>query len=336
MKALFIGGTGIISTAVTRLAVERGIDVSLLNRGQRAAAPAGARQIRVDISDEKATRAALAGLSFDVVVDWIAFTAPQVERDIALFSGNTGQYIFISSASAYQKPPSHWLITESTPLSNPYWQYSRDKIACEERLIREHRERGFHATIVRPSHTYGDTQIPEGVGSWSAPWSLIDRMRKGGKVIVPGDGTSLWTVTHNTDLAKGFLGLMGNVHSIGHAFHITSDEALSWDQITQVTAAAAGTEARIVHIPSDFIAAFAPDQGEGLIGDKARTAVFDNAKIKSFVPGFAATVPYAEGIRRTMAWFEAHAEARTIDEGFIALMDRIIAAYESGLRQASR
>ncbi len=336
MKALFIGGTGVISTAVTRLAVERGIDLFLLNRGQRAAAPAGARQIKADIADEKAARAALAGLSFDVVVDWIAFTTPQVERDIALFSGRTGQYIFISSASAYQKPPSHWHITESTPLSNPYWQYSRDKIACEERLIREYRERGFPATIVRPSHTYGESQIPEAVGSWSAPWTLIDRMRKGARVIVPGDGTSLWTVTHNSDFAKGFVGLMGNVHAIGHAFHITSDEALPWDQITQVTAAAAGTEARIVHIPSDFIAAFKPDERGSLIGDKARSAVFDNAKIKSFVPGFAATVPFSEGVRRSVAWFEAHPEARTIDEAFNVQVDRIIAAYESGLKQAPR
>ena len=336
MKALFIGGTGIISTAVTRLAVERGIDLFLLNRGQRAAAPAGARQVKADITDEKAVRAAIAGQSFDVVVDWIAFTAPQVERDIALFAGHTGQYIFISSASAYQKPPSHWYITESTPLSNPYWQYSRDKIACEERLIREHRENGFPATIVRPSHTYGDTQIPEAVGSWSSPWTLIDRMRKGAKVIVPGDGTSLWTVTHNSDFAKGFVGLMANVHAIGHAFHITSDEALPWDQITQVTAAAAGAEARIVHIPSDFIAAFKPDERGGLIGDKARSAVFDNTKIKSFVPGYCATVPFSEGVRRSVAWFEAHPEARTIDETFNAQVDRIIAACESGLQQAPR
>jgi nucleoside-diphosphate-sugar epimerase len=335
MKALFIGGTGLISTAVSRLAVERGIELTLLNRGTRGALnPPGARQIVADINDAAAARAALSGLRFDVVVNWIAFTPDQIERDISLFGDTTAQYIFISSASAYQKPPSHYLITESTPLANPFWQYSRSKIACEERLMREHRERGFPFTTVRPSHTYAESRIPSALDSGSAPWTVVDRMRGGRKVIVPGDGTSLWVLTHNSDFAKGFVGLMGNARTIGHSFHITSDEALTWDQITRINGAAAGVEPQIVHIPSDFIAAFKPDESGNLLGDKARSAVFDNAKVKSFVPGFSCTLPYSEGARRSVAWFENHPEARGIDDAFNALVDRIIAGYETGLKLA--
>jgi nucleoside-diphosphate-sugar epimerase len=335
MKALFIGGTGLISTAVSRLVVERGIELTLLSRGRRQAfAPPGVRQVTADIADAAAVRSALGAWTFDVVVDWIAFAPEHIERDIALFGRRTAQYIFISSASVYQKPPSHWLITESTPLANPYWQYSRDKIACEDRLLREHREKGFPFTTVRPSHTYGDTNIPQCVGSWALPWTLVDRMRRGKKVVVCGDGTSLWVVTHNSDFAKGFVGLMGNPHAIGHVFHITSDEVLSWDQITRITGQAAGAEPDIVHIPSEFIAAFRPEERGSLLGDKARSAVFDNAKIKAFVPGYACTVPYTEGARRTIAWFEAHPEARGLDDAFNAQIDRMIEAYESGLARA--
>jgi nucleoside-diphosphate-sugar epimerase len=337
MKALFIGGTGLISTAVSRLAVERGMDLTLLNRGKRGERnPPGARQIVADINDTAAAKAALGKLTFDVVVNWIAFTPDQVERDIGLFAGRAGQYIFISSASAYQKPPSHYLITESTPLSNPFWLYSRNKIACEERLMREHREKGFPFTTVRPSHTYSETRIPNAVDCGSAPWTVTDRMRKGKKIIVPGDGTSLWVLTHNTDFAKGFVGLMGNPRTLGHAFHITSDEPLPWDQITRINAAAAGGEAKIVHIPSDFIATFKPEETGSLIGDKARSAVFDTSKIKAFVPGFACTVPYAEGARRSVAWFDSHPEAQAVDGEFNALMDTIIAAYETGLKLAPK
>ena len=335
MKALFIGGTGLISSAVSRLAVERGIELSLLNRGQRGEFfPRGAKQIVADHRDQKAVREALRGQTFDVVADWIAYTPDQAAADIALFSGSTEQFIFISSASAYQKPATHYLITESTPLANPYWQYSRDKIACEELLMREYREKGFPVTIVRPTLTYGVTQIPAAVGSWNHPWTLVDRMRRGRRIIVPGDGTSLWTMTHNSDLAKGFVGLMGNIHAIGHAFHITSDEVLTWNQIYELIGAAAGAQPDIVHVASDFIAAFNPEDLGNLVGDKAQCGIFDNTKIKTFVPGYMATVPFAQGVRESVRWFEKHPERCTIDDAFNALSDRIIEAHQSGLRAA--
>ncbi|MBI4876489.1 MAG: SDR family oxidoreductase [Acidobacteria bacterium] len=332
MRVLFIGGTGIISTACTALAAERGIDLTLLTRGRRAAElPAGVKTLTADIDDAPQ---ALTKETFDVVVDWIAFTPAHVERDLALFGGRTRQYIFISSASAYQKPATHYLITEATPLTNPYWEYSRNKIACEERLMRAYREEGFPVTIVRPSHTYGETQIALAVNSWAKSYTAVDRMRRGKKVIVPGDGSSLWVITHNTDFAKGLVGLLGHEQAIGHAFHITSDEVLCWDQFYRITAAAAGVEPRLVHIPSDFIGACLPDKLGGLIGDKAVSVVFDNSKIKCFVPGFRATVPFGQGIRRTLAWFDADPARRQVDAEAGAAWDRVIEAYEGGLRAA--
>ena len=337
MKVLFIGGTGIISTACTRLAAERGIELTLLRRGQRAASlPDSVHTIVADISDEAAVREAVSGRKFDAVVDWIAFTPDQVERDIRLFRDRTDQYIFISSASAYQKPLSHYLITESTPLANPYWQYSRDKIACEERLMREYRETGFPITIVRPSLTYGDTQIVLAVNSWQKSYTALDRMRRGKKVIVPGDGTSLWVVTHNSDFAHGLVGLLGASQAIGHAFHITSDEVLTWDQIYTMTAHAAGVEPRIVHIASDYLGACMPDLVGSLTGDKSSSVVFDNSKIKRFVPGYCAKVRFEEGVERTVAWFNAEAERRVIDEEANSAWDRIIDGYEKGLEEAIR
>jgi len=336
MKALFIGGTGLISSAVSRLAVERGIDLTLLNRGQRDEFfPAGAEQIVADARDRASVREALRGKSFDVVAEWIAYTPEQAAADVELFAGRTGQYLFISSASAYQKPATHWLITESTPLANPFWQYSRDKIACEDLLVRAYRESGFPITIVRPSLTYGPTQIPACVGSWNHPWTIVDRMRRGKKIVVPGDGTSLWTITHNTDFAKGFVGLMGNVRAIGHAFHITSDEVLTWDQIYRLIASAAGAAPDIVHVASEFIAAFDPGYLGSLMGDKAQCGIFDNAKIKAFVPGYAATVPFADGVRESVRWFERHPERCTIDEAFNRTCDRIVEANASALRAAA-
>lgn len=334
MKVLFIGGTGLISTACTRLAAERGIDVAVMNRGNQADLPPGVTSLVADMRDEAAVARALDNEHFDVVVDWIAFTPEQVERDIALFRGRTGQYIFISSASAYQKPVSHYLITESTPLANPFWEYSRNKIACEERLLRANREEGFPITIVRPSFTYGDTQIPLAVNSWQFPYTAIARMRAGKPLIVPGDGTSLWTMTHNTDFAKGFVGLLGHQQAIGHAFHITSDESLTWDQIYAATAAAAGTELKIVHIASDFLAACNPDFRGGLIGDKAASVVFDNTKIKRFVPDFCATTPFARGIEQTLAWFEADPARQQTDAATERQWDMLIDAYERGLAGA--
>jgi len=327
MKVLFIGGTGLISSACSRLAVERGIELVMLNRGSSAGAPAGATSLTADIRDQAAVERALAGQRFDVVVDWIAFTPEDVERDLALFRGKTRQYVFISSASAYQKPVGHYHITEDTPLANPFWDYSRNKIACEDRLTRAYRDEDFPITIVRPSLTYGDTQIPLVTNSWQLPYTIVARMRQGRPVIVPGDGTSLWTVTHNTDFAKGFVGLFGHQQAIGHAFHITSDEVLTWDQLYAAVAAAAGAEAKIVHVASDFIAACMPDKTGTLIGDKVVSVVFDNSKIKRFVPDFVAAVPWQEGVRRAIAWFEEDESRQTIDQEANQLWDTIIQAY---------
>ncbi|MGD0831254.1 MAG: SDR family oxidoreductase [Terracidiphilus sp.] len=335
MKVLFIGGTGIISTASTILAVERGIELTLLRRGVREAdVPKDLSTIRADIKDEAAAGEALGKRTWDAVVDWTSFTAADVERDIRLFRGRTNQFIFISSASAYQKPVRHYLITESTPLANPYWQYSRDKIAGEERLLQAYREEGFPATIVRPSLTYGETQIVLAVNSWQKSYTAVDRMRRGKKVIVPGDGSSLWVITHNADFAKGLVGLLGNQQAIGHAFHITSDGVMTWDQFYRITAQAAGVEPKLVHIPSEFIGACLPDEVGSLMGDKAVSVVFDNSKIKRFVPDYCATVPFAQGIQRTINWFDADARRKQIDEGMNAIWDKLIDAYESGIEEA--
>lgn len=327
MKILFIGGTGNISTAVSRLAVEKGHELYLLNRGHRDVDLPGAHSLVADINDPAAVEKALEGHTFDCVVNWIAFKPAEIERDLRLFSGLTGQYIFISSASAYQKPPTIPFIREDTPLVNPFWDYSRDKIACEDRLMQAHRESGFPVTIVRPSLTY-DTVWPVAIGSWD-DFTLIDRIRRGGKIIVHGDGTSLWTVTHADDFAKGFVPLMGHPQALGQAFHITSDEVLTWNQIYTIVAEAAGAEPKLVHIPSDFIAAIDPWQRGNLHGDKANSAIFDNSKLRRLVPDFAATIPFHIGARRTLAWFEAKPERQRIVAETNALMDRIIATYES-------
>jgi nucleoside-diphosphate-sugar epimerase len=334
MKVLFIGGTGLISSACTQLAVERGVELFLLNRGSRPDVPPGAHQLVADIRDPEATARALAGQQFDAVVDWIAYTPDEIERAIALFRGRTRQYIFISSASAYQRPVGHYLITEDTPLANPFWDYSRNKIACEERLLRAYRDEGFPITIVRPSLTYGDSQVPLVINSWQLPYTAVARMRQGKPLIVPGDGTSLWPITHNSDFAKGFVGLLGHQQAIGHAFHITTDEVLTWDQLYAATAAAAGVEAKLVHIASDFIAACLPDMAGSLLGDKVVSVVFDNSKIKRFVPSYCATTPFARGIERTIAWFDADPRRQQIDAQVDQQWDRLIAAYEQGLQQA--
>lgn len=334
MKVLFIGGTGLISSACTQLAVERGVELFLLNRGSRPDVPPGAHQLVADIRDPEATARALAGQQFDAVVDWIAYTPDEIERAIALFRGRTRQYIFISSASAYQRPVDHYLITEDTPLANPFWDYSRNKIACEERLLRAYRDEGFPITIVRPSLTYGDSQVPLVINSWQLPYTAVARMRQGKPLIVPGDGTSLWPITHNSDFAKGFVGLLGHQQAIGHAFHITTDEVLTWDQLYAATAAAAGVEAKLVHIASDFIAACLPDMAGSLLGDKVVSVIFDNSKIKRFVPGYCATTPFARGIERTIAWFDADPRRQQIDAEADRQWDRLIAAYEQGLQQA--
>ena len=303
MKVLFVGGTGSISSVCAQLAVARGYEVTILSRGQRAAVP-GTHHITTNINDPAAAIAALGSRKFDAVADFCTFTPADIEQRLEVFRGRTAQYVFISSASVYQKPLAHWLVTESTPLANPYWEYSRNKIACEERLLRAFRDEAFPVTIVRPSWTYGDTVVPLAFNAWPKTFTAIARLRRGLPVIVPGDGLTLWTMTHNTDFAKGFVGLLGHQGANGHAFHITSDEALTWNQLYQTVAEAAGVPApRLVHIASDFINACLPDALGGLLGDKMNCAVFDNMKIKQFVPEFMATTRFREGIARTLAWF---------------------------------
>jgi nucleoside-diphosphate-sugar epimerase len=335
MKVLFIGGTGIISTASTELAVKRGIELTLITRGHHAGGHLqGAKTLRVDMHDVAAAKQALNGLEFDAIVDWIAFTPADIERDLELFRGRTRQFVFISSASCYQKPSTHYLMTESTPLANPHWQYSRDKIACEDRLMKAYREEGFPVTIVRPSLTYGDTQIPLVTNSWEKPYTIVDRMLKGKKVVVPGDGTSFWVITHNSDFAKGLVGLLGHPQAIGHAFQITSEEVMTWDQYYRIVAQALGVEAHIVHIPSDFIVACWPELVGTLIGDKSVSVVFDNSKLKRSVPDYCPTTRFAEGIRRTIAWFQADPVRQIVDDEANEKWDLMIEAYERGLKTA--
>lgn len=335
MNVLFIGGTGIVSSACTRLALQRGIRLTLLRRGKHAADwAAGAETLYADINDPPAVARALQGRRFDVVVNFIAFTPADVERDLALFRGRTRQYILISSASAYQKPATDYLITESTPLANPHWDYSRNKIACEERLLKAYRDEGFPITIVRPSLTYGENLIPLVINSWERSYTVVDRMLKGKKVIVPGDGSSLWVITHDSDFAKGFVGLLGPEQAIGHAFHITTDEVLSWNQLYRIVGTAVGVEPRIVHIPSDFMVACLPHMEGTLVGDKAVSVVFDNRKIKRFVPDYMATTHFAQGIRQSLAWFDADPARKLIDSEANATWDKLIDKYEKGLQEA--
>jgi nucleoside-diphosphate-sugar epimerase len=327
MKVLFVGGTGIISSACSRLAVARGVDLFHLRRGMTSRpVPAGVRVLTGDIRDPASARRALADAGpggFDAVVDWVAFTPEHIEADLDLFSDRTRQYIFISSASAYQTPPANLPVTESTLLHNPFWAYSRAKIACEERLLRAYREEQFPFTIVRPSHTYDRTLLPCHGG-----YTVIDRMRRGKKVIVHGDGTSLWTLTHHEDFAKGLVGLLGHSRAIGEAVQITSDEWLTWDQIHHLLARAAGARADIVHLPSDVIARHDPEWGAGLLGDKAHSMIFDNTKIKRLVPDYAAVIPFSRGAEEILAYFDSDPARRSVDGATDALMDKLVALAE--------
>ena len=325
MRVLFLGGTGTISSACSALAVERGAELYLLSRGTSSRpAPAGAIVLRGDARDPASVRAALGDLTFDAVVDWIAFTPDHVEADLASYTGRTRQLVFISSASAYQKPPSLLPVTEATPLANPFWQYSRDKIACEERLMRAWREDGVPVTIVRPSHTYDERKLPVRGG-----WTAVDRMRRGLPVVVHGDGTSLWVLTHHTDFARGFVPLLGNEEAVGHAFHITSDEVLTWNRIYEMVARAAGVDApRLVHVASDRIARFDAELGASLLGDKAHSVVFDNAKIRRVAPDFRATIPFARGAEEIVRWYDADPARRVVDAAFDRLTERLVADAE--------
>jgi nucleoside-diphosphate-sugar epimerase len=330
MKVLFIGGTGQISSACSEMAVKRGMDLYILNRGvsTKQPPPEGVNLLLGDVyQDENGVAELLTGDHYDAVVDWIAFTPDDIERDLRLFRGKTDQFVFISSASAYQKPPGNYVITEETPLENPFWDYSQNKIACEERLMQAYQRDGFPVTIVRPSLTYGPTNIPLAMGSWEHPYTSVDRMKRGQKVIVHGDGTSLWVFTWNEDFAKGFLGLLGNNAAIGDDFHITSDEVLTWNQAHEEVARALGVEAQLAHIPSELLAAYDEHKLGSLIGDKANSVVFDNSKIKRLVPDFVCEIPWAEGVRRALNWFEADPARQTIDYEANQEWDRIIAAY---------
>lgn len=327
MKALIIGGTGTISTAVTARALESGFNVTILNRGNQKDVPEGVRQIHADVRDRAAMEKALAGQTFDVVCDYLTFTPEQAKLNIELFRGKTGQFQFISSATVYQKPPVHYLVTEGTPLGNPYSEYARQKIACELCFNEAYRAAGFPVTIIRPSYTYGDSTIPWALNSRAMRYSLIHRIKAHKPIVVPGDGTSFWTLTHNTDFAKAFVGLMGKRQAVGHAFHITSDEAMTWDAYLQIIAGAVGEKAEITHIASDAIARRIPEQYDALVGDKAQTAIFDNTKIKTFVPGFTAAVPFETGIRRTIAWYESHPDRLGYDMGWDAVMDELVEKY---------
>jgi nucleoside-diphosphate-sugar epimerase len=327
LRILVIGGTGIISSAVTRLAVERGHDVTVLNRGSSATRPLpeGAEVVQADVRDPDSVREALGRREFDSVVDWVAFTPEHVRTDLELFRDRTGQYVFISSASAYQTPPERLPVTESTPLRNPFWQYSRDKIACEELLVGAYRETGFPVTVVRPSHTYDRTSVPLDGG-----WTAVERMRQGREVVVHGDGTSLWTLTHHEDFARGFVPLLGDPRALGEAFHITSDDVLTWNQVVRALGAAAGVEPRIVHVPSDAIAAADPDWGAGLLGDKAHSMVFDTTKLRRVVPEFTTTIRFEQGAREIVAWHDADPARRTVDARLDAVMDDLVARFRVG------
>jgi len=324
MKVLFIGGTGIISSACTQLAAERGVELYVLNRGQSwRSIPDSVTRLMGDIRDPKSAGEAIGKLEFDAVVDWVAFTPEHIETDLDLFRGRTAQYIFISSASAYQTPPANLPVTESTILDNPVWQYSRDKIACEERLVRAYREEQFPCTIVRPSHTYDCTLLPPHGG-----WTVIDRMRRGDPVVVHGDGSSVWTLTHHRDFARGLVGLLGRDDAVGESFHITSDEWLTWDRIHHILAKAASAEAEIVHVPSEIIHSYDREWGESLLGDKTHSMIFDNSKIKRFVPDFAATTPFSHGAEEIIAWYDADPSRKTIDEKFDRTMNQIICDWK--------
>jgi nucleoside-diphosphate-sugar epimerase len=326
MKVLFIGGTGNISTPSSRLAVAKGMDLYLLNRGKAKVEIEGAHSIIGDINKpEELTE--LKKHDWDVVVNWIAFTPDDIERDIELFKGKTKQYIFISSASCYQTPLSYPVITESTPLHNNLWDYSQGKIQCEDRLQKAYREEGFPITIVRPSLTY-DTVIPIAIGGFNK-FNTAKRILDGKEIIIHGDGTSLWTVTHSDDFAKGFVGLLGLQTAIGHAFHITSDEVLTWNMIYKILADALGKEAKVVHIASDFICKVEPSFTGTLLADKAESVLFDNTKIKTFVPGFKATIPFSEGIKRTVKWLKENPEYQNIDSETEAKIENVLKVYKS-------
>jgi nucleoside-diphosphate-sugar epimerase len=327
MKVLFIGGTGNLSLDCSRRALAKGMELWHLNRGTSGGAPLpGVVTLNADIRDEAAASRALAGESFDAVVDFVAYKPEHIAADLRLFRGRTSQFVFISSTSAYRRPGHHHVISESTPLGNPYWDYASDKIDCERLLEAEGREGGFPFTIVRPSHTYGATWIPTSFGS--RDFTVARRMLDGKRIIVQGDGQALWTLTHARDFAVGLVGLLGNPAAIGEAVQITGDEALAWEAVYRTIAAALGVEPRIVHIPSDFIAAVSPERGAGLLGDKSWSSLFDCSKLKRLVPEFRTTVSFHEGIRESVAWYLAEPARQRVSAALDAEIEAILAAWD--------
>jgi len=336
MRVLFIGGTGIISTAISKKLIKCGEhELYLLNRGNNnGILPDGFKSIVCDINNEADVASKIKDLNFDVVADFIAFTPDQPERDYRLFSGKTKQFIFISSASAYQKPLSNYSITESTPLANPCWEYSRNKIACEDYLMKMYRENGFPVTIVRPSHTYDERSIPLGVHGNNGSWSIAKRMLEGKPVIIHGDGTSLWAMTHNSDFAEGFIGLMGNIHALGESVHITTDEMLTWNQIYMAIANALGVELKPYYVSSSFLDKCSEYDFIGsLIGDKANSVIFDNSKLKRLVPGFTAKVRYDQGVKNTIQNILDNPELQKEDPDFDNWCDRVIATLDKAVNE---
>ena len=328
-----IGGTGTISSAITRQLAAAGHDLWLLNRGTRKSeVPAGVRQIICDIDDEKTVLDNIQDEMFDAVCEFIGFVPAQIERDIRLFRGRTSQYVYISSASAYNKPAANHVITEGTTLANPHWQYSRNKISCEELLMREYREHAFPVTIVRPSHTYCERGVPTSVHGPKGSWQVLKRIMEGKPVIIQGDGTSLWTLTWNEDFARGFIGLLGNLKAIGEAFQIMSDEQLTWTQVYQCVARALHTTLKPYYVASEFLAAVAPKEWDfegNLLGDKSQTVIFDCAKLKRAVPGFQATTRFDEGVRRSVDYLLSHPELQIEEPDFDAWCDRVIETQEA-------
>ncbi len=335
MKILFIGGTGTISSAITRLLAQRNEELYLLNRGSRSGElPSGVKTVIADINDEKAVEKALAGMTFDCVCDFIGFVPSQLERDYRLFNGRVGQFMYISSASAYHKPVKSYIINEGTSLANPYWEYSRNKIACEDYLMKLYREQGFPVTVIRPSHTYDERSVPLGVHGDKGSWQVVKRMLDGKPVLIHGDGSSLWTMTHNSDFAQGFCGLIGNPHAIGEAFQITCDESLTWDQIYGAIADVLGVKLNAYHVSSEFLAAVSRYDFTGsLIGDKACSVVFDNSKLKKAVPDFVPKVRFEQGVRQTLEYVLSHPELQTEDPEFDEWCDRVIAALEKAKQE---
>lgn len=335
MKVLFVGGTGTISTAISKLLVKKNCELYVLNRGTRnKELPECVNILQADINDEEKVKSLISNLTFDVVADFICYTPEQLERDYRLFNGKTKQFMFISSASIYQKPISNYKITEGTPLYNPYWEYSRNKIACEEFLNKKYREDGFPITIIRPSHTYSERSIPTGFHGSNGSWQIAKRMLDGKPVIIHGDGTSLWTLTHSEDFAKGFIGLMGNIHAIGESIHITSDEVVNWNQIYSIIADALGVKLNAIHVPSEILAKCKHYDCRGsLIGDKANSVVFDNSKLKKLVPDFVATIRVDQGIKRTVNYILENKEYQKEDIEFDKLCDKIVTAMDNLIKE---